>query len=422
MADHLGIQPVVWYDGTDQRGLAADKAVYFYLTDGTNTAAINASGHVSVNVENSITVTATSLDIRALDNATDDILVYGYDGSTNRAIKTNASGQLEVAIVSGGSAGNEYQDGDSETGAYGRVILGGDGTNLQIVSVDTNGRINVNIVDPLPAGTNSIGDIGTVTTVTGITNVVHVDDNSGSITVDDGGTSLTVDGTVAATQSGTWDINSVTTVGTITNVVHVDDNSGSITVDDGGASLTIDATALDIRALSHTTDSIAIGDGTDLLAIDASGRASTSLDNVGVTAVPVSKDGSANSVTNPLYVYNVGDEGSEGEVYDRQTTASVAKGSSATHTYVVSSGKTLLIDQVIVAASGQTRFDVKVGPSGSEVTVLTGFTSAAKPTEAIKLSGLIKAAATNNVQVVIRNDAFSPTGQDLYSTVIGREV
>lgn len=46
--------------------------------------------------------------------------------------------------------------------------------------------------------------------------------------IEDGGNSITVDGTVAATQSGTWDIG---TLGTITNVVHVDDNAGSLTVD-----------------------------------------------------------------------------------------------------------------------------------------------------------------------------------------------
>lgn len=37
--------------------------------------------------------------------------------------------------------------------------------------------------------------------------------------------------TIAVTQSGTWNVGTVTTVSTITNVVHVDDNSGSLTVD-----------------------------------------------------------------------------------------------------------------------------------------------------------------------------------------------
>lgn len=72
---------------------------------------------------------------------------------------------------------------------------------------------------------------------------------NGSVAITDGGGSITVDGTVAATQSGTWNIG---TLGTITNVVHVDDNAGSITVD---------ATALDIRALSNATDSVTAHQG-----------------------------------------------------------------------------------------------------------------------------------------------------------------
>lgn len=51
---------------------------------------------------------------------------------------------------------------------------------------------------------------------------------------------------------------------------------GSVNITDNGSSLTVDATNLDIRDLSHTQDSVKIGDGTDFLAIDASG-------NIGVT-------------------------------------------------------------------------------------------------------------------------------------------
>ena len=46
---------------------------------------------------------------------------------------------------------------------------------------------------------------------------------------------------------------------------------GGISVDDGGGSLTVDAVDFDIRDLSHTQDSIQIGDGTDLLAINGDG-------------------------------------------------------------------------------------------------------------------------------------------------------
>src|SRR5689334_11892849 len=74
---------------------------------------------------------------------------------------------------------------------------------------------------------------------------VPVSDGGGSLTVDgtvgiSGSVVLTgtfyqatlpVSGTLAATQSGTWNLAAVTTLGTITSVVHVDDNSGSLTVD-----------------------------------------------------------------------------------------------------------------------------------------------------------------------------------------------
>lgn len=80
-----------------------------------------------------------------------------------------------------------------------------DGTTLsQIMGVDSSGNATVKINAAIPAGANVIGavtqsgtwNIGTVTTVTtvttvstvtavtSITNVVHVDDNSGSFTVD----------------------------------------------------------------------------------------------------------------------------------------------------------------------------------------------------------------------------------------------
>jgi hypothetical protein len=131
-----------------------------------------------------------------------------------------------------------------------------------------------------------------------------------SIAVTDGGGSLTVDGTVAATQSGTWDIGTVTTVTAvtaITNDVSIDDGGNSITVDatnldirdltsasdsveiktaagqalaiDGSGfitaningTVTVSATNLDIRDLTHASDSIKIGDGTDFLAVNTDG-------------------------------------------------------------------------------------------------------------------------------------------------------
>ena len=128
-----------------------------------------------------------------------------------------------------------------------------------------------------------------------------------SIAVTDGGGSLTVDGTVAATQSGTWNIATVTTLTSITNDVNIADGGNSITVDatnldirdltsasdsveiktaagqalaiDGSGfitaningTVTVSATNLDIRDLTHASDSIKVGDGPDFLAVNTDG-------------------------------------------------------------------------------------------------------------------------------------------------------
>lgn len=72
--------------------------------------------------------------------------------------------------------------------------------------------------------------------------VTIASDSTGVVSVDDNGGALTVDGTVAATQSGTWNVATVTAVTGITNAVAVTDNSSTLSVDDGGGALTVDGT------------------------------------------------------------------------------------------------------------------------------------------------------------------------------------
>ncbi len=54
----------------------------------------------TITVDGSVTVSATNLDIRDIDNAQDDILVYGWDGAANQKIKTDAGGELQVDVLS----------------------------------------------------------------------------------------------------------------------------------------------------------------------------------------------------------------------------------------------------------------------------------------------------------------------------------
>lgn len=181
------------------------------------------------------------------------------------------AGALRVTLASDGTGVVSVDDNGSSLTVDGSVTASlaagtnniGDVDVLSIAAGDNNIG-NVDIASAIPAGTNLIGKVGidqvtananevvvksgTVTAVTGITNVVHVDDNSSTLSVDDGAGSLTVDGTVAATQSGTWNVG---TLSTVTNVVHVDDNSSTLSIDDGAGSITVDGS---VTAALGTTD------------------------------------------------------------------------------------------------------------------------------------------------------------------------
>ena len=75
--------------------------ILVYGNDGTNNQLIrtNASGQTDIRpltTADQVTVIATDLNIRDLSNTTDNILVYGNDGTSNQLIRTNASGQTDI--------------------------------------------------------------------------------------------------------------------------------------------------------------------------------------------------------------------------------------------------------------------------------------------------------------------------------------
>ena len=154
------------------------------LQDGSGTSisstVVGADTGIDVNVLNDLTVD--------LSEANDSVLVYGNDGTTNRAIKTDTSGNLQVDIVA------SLPTGTNSIGDIANI------TN--VVSVDDNGG-SLTVDGTVAATQSGTWNIGTLTS---ITNDVSIDDGGNSITVDDGGSSLTVDGTVTANQGGSWSV------------------------------------------------------------------------------------------------------------------------------------------------------------------------------------------------------------------------
>lgn len=71
------------------------------VDDGTDVAlVVNTAGVLAIQDNDaSITVDATNLDIRDLAHATDNVQVFGFDGTVNRAILTDDTGRLQIIAI-----------------------------------------------------------------------------------------------------------------------------------------------------------------------------------------------------------------------------------------------------------------------------------------------------------------------------------
>jgi hypothetical protein len=332
---------------------ATANPIFVQLTDGTDLALIDGSGNLNVAVNGSVTVTATDLDIRDLTHVSDSVKVG--DGTDFLAI--DASGNIGV------------------TDAGGSLTV--DAVNLDIRDL-THVTDSVKIGD----GTDFLA--------------VAAD---GSIAVTDNGGSLTVDGsvTVSATDLDIRDLTHVSDsvkIGDGTDFLAVAAD-GSIAVTDNGGSLTVDgtvtvtATDLDIRDLSHTQDSVKIGDGTDFLAVNADG-------SINVTATVIAGVGT--------------------KVHDHKTASAVASDTVDNHD-VTASGGVLLINQVTFASSGGSKAQLIYDPTGVNKVIWTGFIPKEGGEKSFTLVQPFEAADTKVVRLAVTNRQGA--AQDLYSTIEG---
>ena len=184
-------------------------------------------------------------------------------------------------------------------------------------------------------------------------------------------------------QSGTWNIGTVTTLTGITNDVNIAD---------GGNSITVDAVDLDIRALDHVTigDSVRVGDGTEILLVNA--------------------DGSINVVV----------AGASGTPVHDYATATPAAGASANNDYTVV-GTTFNLERVEWAGSGKMKVEIQTGPVAGLVTVAVGFSE--KDTNSyieFEPAKVVPVTSTGTVRVIMTNRQGAAV--DVNSTIMGVDV
>lgn len=195
-----------------------------------------------------------------------------------------------------------------------------------------------------------------------------------AVNIQDGGNSITVDGTVAVSSIA----GNVTVVQPTGTNLHVVVDSGAITVS---------ATDLDIRDLTLAQD-----------------------------AVRVSANTSANSAGNPIFVsFTTG--AITGEVHSYNTVASVAAGASSNHDYTVVTA--FLLKSVKYANSGAVKIEIQVGPLASLVTKYVGFIPLAGGDGQVTFDPPIEVPTTGTGTVRVIRTNRNYVAVDVYSTIVG---
>lgn len=381
--DFLSKQPVKHVDSSgDELGVTTEKPIVTSLSDGTELAAINASGEITTHDGDALAELQTiSAAMSGGDLATETTL----SAINDKLVDGTDIGDVTINNAAGASAVN-IQDGGNSITVDGAVTVSA--TDLDI-------RDLTHVSDSV-----AIGD-GTETVAVNVSNELQVRD-------DDANTSL---GTLAGAVSGTEvqvDLVDIAGVATETTLSAINDKlvdgtdigdvtinnaagASAVNVQDGGNSLTVDATDLDIRALNLTDD-----------------------------AVKVSANASANAENNPIYV-KVTDTVSASEIHDANEAVDVPKnGSDLISIVYVASGGTFLCKEVILSASGSYKAIIKAGTDGSETTKATVFGTSSVPTTIVPFNPPIEVADTDQLMVDVYNRDNKT--QSIYGTIVGSQL
>lgn len=231
--------------------------------------------------------------------------VIMWEDTSDTIVATSAAKPLPVNIISGSSSGTEYTEGDTDATITGTAIMWEDaGDTLKPVSASS----------PLP---------------------VDLKASTGSVTVDDGGGSITVDGTVSVTEpvsvddnggSLTVDNSTLSVVGggteaTAMRVTIANNSTGVLSVDDNGSSLTVDNAALSVTGGGTETGALRVTiatNSTGVLSVDDNGSSLT-VDNAALSVTGGGTEAGAQRVTiasDSTGVLSVDDNGSTLSVDD----------------------------------------------------------------------------------------------------------
>lgn len=318
---------------------------------------VESDGSINVNAA----LIATDLDIRDLVFATDKVDVSGseisLDSATLAALENITVSATNLDIRDLAFATDKVDVTGSEVSLSSGTLAALE--NITVSATDLDVRNLVFATDKVDVSGSEVSlSSGTLAALESIT--VQNGAGASAVNIQDGGNSITVDGTV---ELGS------TSLAALENI-------------------TVSASDLDIRDLTHVSDSVKIGDGTDFLAINS--------------------DGSINVVVQE-------DVGTEVVNYDVQSA--LAGAATDNHDFLVTNGGKLF--QVLASASGKLKVEVQIESGSGTNTFNTravGYNSTANPNIELNLSKYAAIPTGARVRVIRTNR--DQQAQDVHSTII----
>ena len=245
-----------------------------------------------------------------------------------------------------GTGGNNYASDDIAGVQHPRVKIqiGADGSAADVSTADplpvsdAGGSLTVDgtVTANLAAGTNNIGDVDVLSvpaplsttgagTEAAALRVTVANNSTGVLSVDDNGGSLTVDGTVAATQSGTWTVQPGNTANTtawkVDGSAVTQPVSGTVTANPASGTITtVSAVTAITNALPAGTNNI--GD-VDVLTLPALPAGNNNIGDVDIVSGTITTVSTVTALTGGGVAHDGADSGNPVKVGGRAVTADI---------------------------------------------------------------------------------------------------
>lgn len=345
------------------------------------------------------------------------------------ALQASASGRLLVDADVTLSEDHNYGAVGASTlrtaaqigNATGAADFNAGATGAQTLRVESNQGAPAAVADAWPTlitdGTNTAavsagGELSVLATAQPGVDIGDVTVNNGAgaaaVNIQDGGNSITVDGTVAVSNlPATVDTDyGVVGASTIRTASQIGNASGAADFNVGAIGAQTLRVAAEVANASGLADFDNGATGAQTLRVAA---------NLAVAGADVSS-------SNPVPVV-VTDATPGTPINDFKHAVAVAGGASDNHDYTVTAAKTLYLNQIEASASGKLKIEVQVETgvaSGVFNSRWVQFNSTATPNAMIHIDNPIAVAAGVRVRVIVTNR--DNQSEDVYSTISGYEL